>query len=760
MVAAASLRRFYSRASQTQVGIGLVATTTLLALIAFTIALQLGFRASLDMVDELDRSSQEQLAANYVSRSGRELIDQQRVQLSWDDAVRNAGGAVNNAWADEYIGEFLSSNFHFDRLYLVSPQGRLLRAWDQGRPAQDADFSSIAGNVRQQLQLLSSNQSIQGKPARMLSLQDTKWPVDESGRPLTRASVQTMAFNGRPALVSVISIIPDTDYGLMKQTQNHVVAVRYIDDRFLAAMAKGLLFDGARLQPVKPAGNEFASLQLRDDHGQSIGWISWFADPDSRIIKDRMVPMALGYFLFLVAVIGGGAAIVRSLVQAMRDLRQREAQAHHLAMHDAMTGLPNRTHFLQKLDRSLAGPMQENEVVILAFLDLDHFKYINDTLGHQFGDELISQVAERCGFGLEADDVVSRFGGDEFVIMRKTPRSKSGPSRLAEEIMALFKEPFVVAGRPIDVSCSCGVSWAPDQGSTGSELLRNADIALYQAKQRGRARWRGFTPDMGEKMRQRHDLAVELRRAIAEDELSVAYQPIVNARTGEIECLEALLRWEHPDQGLISPGLFVPVAEQSGLMNPLGWWALRRVFRESRRWPQQCISINLSPLQIMSHGFLGQLGELVVEMKVDPARVTFEVTESVLMENSRRVYEVLEGLRDMGFCIALDDFGTGYSSLSYLRMFRFDRIKIDRSFVQNIENDIDAQSILKAIAGMGSALRMKLVAEGVETPLQRQLVIAAGCQLIQGHLFWKAMPAEAITPLLDRPRRKPRVRAA
>lgn len=760
MVAAASLRRIYSRASQTQVGIGLVATTTLLALLAFTFALQLGFKASLNLVDGLDRSSQEQLAANYISRSGRELIDQQRVQLSWDEAVLNAGTKVNPAWADEYIGAFLSSNFHFDRLYLVSPKGELLRSWDRGKLASGADFAAIAGSVQQQLQVLSGNQSIQGKPARMVRLRDTMWPVDENGRPLTRASVQTISFNGHPALVSVISIIPDTDYSLLRQTQNHVVAVRSLDDKYLASLGKGLLFDNVRFQSAKPADEAANALQLRDSAGKPLGWVSWAVEPASKIIKDRMVPLAMAYFLFLVAVIGGGAAIVRSLVQVMRDLRQRESQAHHLAMHDAMTGLPNRTHFLQQLDRALAGPLQDNEVVIVAFLDLDHFKYINDNLGHSFGDELIAQVAERCGFGLDADDLVSRFGGDEFVVMRKVSRSKSGPSRLAEEIMALFKEPFIVGGRPIDVSSSCGVSWAPDQGSTAAELLRNADIALYQAKQRGRNRWRGFTPDMGEKMRQRHELAVELRRAIAEDELSVAYQPIVNARTGQIECLEALLRWEHPDQGLISPGLFVPVAEQSGLMNPLGWWALRRVFHESRRWPQQCISINLSPLQLMSHGFLGQLGELVVEMKVDTSRVTFEVTESVLMENSRRVYEVLEGLRDMGFAIALDDFGTGYSSLSYLRMFRFDRIKIDRSFVQNIENDLDAQSILKAIAGMGSALRMKLVAEGVETPLQRQLVIAAGCQMIQGHLFWKAMPADAITPLLERPARKLRGRAA
>jgi diguanylate cyclase (GGDEF)-like protein len=387
--------------------------------------------------------------------------------------------------------------------------------------------------------------------------------------------------------------------------------------------------------------------------------------------------------------------------------------------------------------------------VFVAYLDIDSFKVVNDTLGHHVGDELVRQVAMRLRRALPSTDFLSRFGGDEFVLMRRSPGGRATADELGTQIMDLMREPFLISGNTLEVTCSCGISWGPEQSEDPGELLRRADIALYRAKQRGRARYRRFTRDMDASLKLRREMEMELRRAIARDELSVAFQPIIGLPDGGIHGFEALLRWYHPDRGEIRPGLFVPVAEQAGLMIPLGNWVLRRVFNECHAWPCD-ISVNLSPLQIMASDFLVTLRTILAETGMDPRRVVLEVTEGVMLDRSEHVFSVLRELNGMGFRIALDDFGIGYSSLSYLRSFQFDRIKIDRSFVQNVEGDVDAHSILCAIVSLGHTLRMKVVAEGVETDVQRQLVQAAGCELVQGHLFWAALAPQEAFALLTR----------
>ena len=299
------------------------------------------------------------------------------------------------------------------------------------------------------------------------------------------------------------------------------------------------------------------------------------------------------------------------------------------------------------------------------------------------------------------------------------------------------------------ITASCGISWAPEQSGDPDELQRQADMALFQAKQRGRARWRAFQPAMKHAVARRHEIETGLRRAIGRDELNVAYQPIVCAHDGRITGVESLLRWNHPDFGELSPGVFVPIAEQSGLMPSLGWWLLRRVLSERLAWPQLPFSINLSPVQLMANDFTEELASHCTIAGVKPSIITLEVTESVLMQRGEGVFERLARLKEIGFNIALDDFGTGYSSLSYLRAFHFDCIKVDRCFVQDIESDPDARAILAAIVSLGSVLNAQVVAEGVETRHQRELVMAAGCNHIQGHFYWPAQSAGDITRLLN-----------
>jgi len=398
------------------------------------------------------------------------------------------------------------------------------------------------------------------------------------------------------------------------------------------------------------------------------------------------------------------------------------------------------------LNACIEGDKADN--LFVAYVDIDDFKLVNDTMGHQVGDELVRRIAQRLRTALPPGDFLARFGGDEFVLLHYNEQGAAAADRLGSEIIQLMREPFVIFGNTLEVSVSCGISWGPEQSGDPGELLRRADIALYRAKQRGRSRYRRFTPDMDASVKLRREMEIELRMAIARSELSVAYQPLVDTGTGEICGFEALLRWNHPERGEIRPDLFVPIAEQGGLMIPLGNWVLRHVFTECQSWPGCDISVNLSPIQIMAGDFIPTLAAMLEETDMDPNRLVFEVTEGVMLDRSAHVIGVLNELSRMGIRVALDDFGIGYSSLSYLRSFQFDRIKIDRSFVQNIERERDAHAILCAIVSLGKTLRMKVVAEGVETEVQRLLVQAAGCELVQGFLFWRAVPAEEARALL------------
>lgn len=752
-------KRQMARLAKAEVGGGKVAVTLLVALVAVSGLLMLGFRSATGFVDGLDRQHERQQVANYIERQTETSVGQLKVQLTWDEAFRRIGsGPIDARWADAYVGDFLWTNFGYDRLYVVDPHGNMLRGWVNGRLSDEHGYDRLHGQVGRLLKRMASRSAVFGVPTGSRQLADTRWQLGAKGRPLTRWDHSLVRLDGIPAMMTLVSVLPDTDLGLLQRTPNHLVAVRLLDGPFLEQLSQQLLLARPRVADPMAGQSDDNSLRLVRSDGMQIGVLTWRSQLRSQMVRERVRPIFAAYFCFLIALLIGGFSLFKALRRALQRLKQREAQAQHEARHDAMTGLPNRTSFVDQLEKRLARLATESDTALaVAFFDIDHFKYINDTLGHPAGDALVRQVAERCRRRLPDSDLLARLGGDEFVVMRCAPRNEGGITRLGEDLMAVFAAPFNVDGRVIDVTASCGISWAPEQGNCAEDLLRNADIALFRAKQRGRARWRAFTREMEGTVRRRLLLELELRKALQGNKLSLAYQPIVEAEDGTITGAEALLRWEHQELGPLSPALFIPVAEQAGLMPLVGWWTIGRVFEQRRVWPQVDISINLSPLQLTARGFLDDLAVLVEEYRVDPRGITFEVTEGILLERGSGVFAVLEGLKAMGFGVALDDFGTGYSSLSYLRAFAFDRIKIDRSFVQNIENDLDAQAILKAIVSLGKSLRTRTVAEGVETPLQRDLVCSAGCDLIQGFLFHRPMPAEDFASLLDA---KARPRAA
>ncbi len=419
-----------------------------------------------------------------------------------------------------------------------------------------------------------------------------------------------------------------------------------------------------------------------------------------------------------------------------------------MAMNDELTGLPNRRTFIETVDALLLeSTTNGGRLVGIAMLDIDHFKDVNDTLGHQAGDELIRAITRRLHDHLPENAVLARFGGDELAIAIPGLDSASAAKHM-DDVIAAFEIPFVFEGQSLFITASAGVSHAPLHGIDAATLLRLADIALYRAKAEGRGRVKLFDPEMDATMRERIAIEADLRMAVVNNEMSLNYQPLMSPDGTVITGLEALIRWRHPQRGMISPGVFIPVAEHCGLIIQLGDWVLKRAFTDAARWPHLMLAINLSPQQFRHPDFVATIRRLVAESGVEPGRIELEVTESLLLEESDRVRKALSALRDMGFRISLDDFGTGYSSLSYLRKFPFNKIKIDQSFIKSIETSNEAAQIIHSMVSLGRALKMTVTAEGVETAEQHRFLRSAGCQQLQGYLFARPVTAEAIDDLV------------
>lgn len=428
--------------------------------------------------------------------------------------------------------------------------------------------------------------------------------------------------------------------------------------------------------------------------------------------------------------------------------RQAEATLAYMARHDTLTELPNRTLFQERLIHAIALTRRGGHCALLC-LDLDRFKLINDTLGHAVGDGLLRAVAARLGNTVRADDMVARLGGDEFAIIQSDSKSPEHAARLAERIIEALREPYDIDGHRIIAGASIGVSMAPQDGTASDTLLKNADIALDLAKTEMRGGYRFFEPETDSYLRQRRAVELDLREALPAEHFELHYQPVLDVGTGRVTGFEALIRWNHPVRGRVSPAEFIPIAEETGLIVQIGAWALKRACVEAASWPGDIeIAVNLSPVQFKRGLLLDVVREALVVSGLDPNRLELEITESVLLENSGERLAVLHQLRALGIRIALDDFGTGYSSLGYLRSFPFNKIKIDQSFIREVNTNKQSAAIVGAIVGLGHSLGMTIVAEGVETSQQLATVRDQGCAKVQGYLFSRPCPASEVAALI------------
>jgi diguanylate cyclase (GGDEF)-like protein len=441
--------------------------------------------------------------------------------------------------------------------------------------------------------------------------------------------------------------------------------------------------------------------------------------------------------------------LARSFNRMSAGIVERENRIAHLAFHDTLTGLPNRAYFRQQLDAMLAQAARKSEPLAMLCLDLDNFKTVNDTLGHPIGDAMLHSVGAILTEIVGGDGIVSRLGGDEFAVI--VPDGDPDRARaISQTIVDRMREPVLASGHAIPTGTSIGIAVAPGDGEDGGTLLKNADLALYRAKQDGRGVFRFFEPALDAAARRRRQVELDLREALQRGQFRLDYQPIVDCTTSKIRGFEALMRWDHPTRGIVQPIEFIPIAEETGLIVAMGEWVLHEACREAMQWPGELrVAVNVSPLQFRNSGFANIVFQALSRSGLPADRLEIEITESIFLEGTATILALLHRLRALGVRIALDDFGTGYSSLSYLRSFPFDKIKIDRSFVTNVAQDEGAAAIVRAIVDLATAFHMETTAEGVEELSQLEKLRTQGCSSIQGYFFSRPVRAADVHKMLD-----------
>jgi diguanylate cyclase (GGDEF)-like protein len=427
--------------------------------------------------------------------------------------------------------------------------------------------------------------------------------------------------------------------------------------------------------------------------------------------------------------------------------RQSEIKIEHMAHHDSLTDLANRVLLNERLEHAI-GRINGEEMVAVHHLDLDQFKAVNDTFGHPAGDKLLKIVADRLRGLVRGTDTVARMGGDEFVIVQSPIADPADATSLAQRVIKLMGEPYDIDGQQAIIGASVGIAVGPGDGLSADKLLRNADLALYRAKGDGRGTFRFFEPTMDLQMQTRRIMEQDLRKALPAGEFELYYQPVINVASNEISGFEALIRWNHPKRGIVAPGTFIPLAEEIGFIVPIGEWVIRQACATAARWPEDIrVAVNISAVQFRNPGLMQVIIGALAASGLHPTRLEIEITETVLLQDKETTLAVLHQLRELGVRIAMDDFGTGYSSLTYLQCFPFDKIKIDRSFVQDITENAGSLNIVRAVAALANGMGMTATAEGVETREQLDSIASEGCTEMQGFLFSQPLPVQEIERL-------------
>lgn len=676
-------------------------------------------------------------------------------------AARSTGGsstldAVLTAAAGSAISHTAMSAFGYDQAFVVDEKAQLLMLADAQTEKRYRWMKPLFLPLLQDARL----EVRQGTVSNERTPSSTKTRLESAARS-NRALANLMRLEGRPTIVGVVAI--NEAEGQQQPMRQFLVVVRFIDGAALDELSRQQGLNGARFARTADADENEVAFQIdATANGEPIGFIVWRPDlPGSRVIG-RLMP-ALSIAALVIAILF--SVLLVRLRSSLGELKKSELHARQLALHDVLTDLPNRALFAMRFDECLAETQNSTERSAVALLDLDRFKAVNDTFGHAAGDELIRMAAERIRALLRPRDTLARLGGDEFALLLRDIKDHDQVlPAICEAIVDELGKPFpLLRGEAVArVGGSIGVTIVPDAGRNADDIMRYADVALYEAKMGGRGQWRVYSPSMDGGRNARDILKNELREVLARGtapsadgpqsdlianrpdfgSLEVYYQTVHRAQEGYSALgAEALVRWRHSQRGLLTPASFIPIAEEGGLIDALGFWVLREACRAACKWPENAfVAVNVSPAQLRRPNFAEEVFAVLQESGLPPSRLELELTESSLIEDNSDVYTVLKSLRSRGVQISLDDFGTGFSSLSHLMRFDIDRIKIDRSFVSLLGTKANGAAIIGAIVALSRNLGISTTAEGVETEYQRDFLSALGCTDLQGYFFSKPVP--------------------
>jgi diguanylate cyclase (GGDEF)-like protein len=696
---------------------------------------------SAQRADEVSLNTEQQLVKLALidhAERGLHLLDS---VVSTPDATLKIRNSYDPDWASRRVGDWLTS-FNNDAVVIVGADDQIeySHVRDNG-DAGNGGAADLAPALAPSLDLLRGR--LTAMPDRAIAVIAAQDPAKPG-----RNAALIQPFLGRPALVAAAAVGSDADLASGNDRAPIVIVAKYISARMLNKIGNHLQVGELRQVDDPAQAGDDPVIDLADADGGVIARFSWKPMRPGAAIVASVLP-------FIAVALAGFALLVGLVMRHMRRtaaaITAGERQLRHLAWHDPVSGLPNRIYFGERLEQAIAEVRGGSLTAAVFYIDLDHFKDVNDTLGHHIGDELILNVTQRLSRIMRGDDLVARLGGDEFAIITTCASDSYSLQAIAGRIISAVCAPYQISGHNIIIGASIGIAVIDRRVADAADILRYADMALYRAKNEGRNRACIYDTAMDADLSNRKLLEGDLLQAIKNDGLRAAYQPIVNAAGDTVVGVEALARWTHPTHGEIPPSRFIPIAEHSGLIIELGEWMLRRACLDGRDWPSLTVAVNVSPLQFRRSDFVEVVERILTETDFDANRLELELTESTLLGNLETAELSMLRLKAIGVRFALDDFGTGYSSLLYLRRFPFDKLKIDSSFVQSIEKAPDAAAIVHAVVSLGRGLGMKVTAEGVETAEQQLFLRAAGVHSMQGYRFGKPGPATEMNMRLASP---------
>ena len=689
--------------------------------------------------DEVALNREQQLIGQAIAARGARVLREVESVAAASGATQAIREAYDAQWVERRVGHWLQAFFDHDLVLVVDGSDHVEYA--HSRSSGDIGAIDLPAELSAMLDLLRGR--LTALPARAIPVIAAQDPL-KPGR--STASIEQVM--DRPAIVAAVAVGSNSDLAHGNAAAPIVFSIKYIDDDLLREIGERLQLPGLRTidDPAQAAG-QYVTV-IADPQGGAIARLAWKpTKPGGQIAGSALPYIAVAVAGF--ALLGG--LVMRHMRRTTQAIAAGETRLRHLALHDPVCGLPNRIYFGERLESVIGEVRRGGPSAAVFYIDLDHFKDVNDTLGHHIGDELILNVTQRLSRVMRGEDLVARLGGDEFAIITTCASDSYSLQAIAGRIISAVCAPYLINGHNIIIGASIGIAVIDRRGRDAADILRYADMALYRAKNEGRNRACIYDAAMDADLSQRKLLEGDLLQAIRNDDLVAAYQPIVNASGDKMVGVEALARWTHPTAGVIPPSVFIPIAEHSGLIVELGEYMLRRACVDGRNWPGLTVAVNVSPLQFRRSDFVDVVERILKETDFDANRLELELTESTLLGNLETAELSMLRLKAIGVRFALDDFGTGYSSLQYLRRFPFDKLKIDSSFVHSIETAPDAAAIVHAVVSLGRGLGMRVTAEGVENAEQHLFLRAAGVHSMQGYRFGRPGPAADIGVRLDSP---------